>query len=93
MAVWRCYVDKKITEDEEGVAVGGDHSRVIDYECEGSPVAEISRLLEDDEQITQVVTIAPDDLSGHFGLDTVSGSGLVDLGDGHWVVRKGADSS
>jgi len=62
MPLWRLYIDKKVRDepDENGL-LGGEHSRVIDYECEGSPSAEVNKMLESDEQIGNIVVITVGD--------------------------------
>jgi hypothetical protein len=71
MPHWRAYIRKKIVQHED-YAEGGDFSRIIDLQVEGSPKAEIDRMLEKDEEIDQLVTITlnPDDdlaEASHYG--------------------------
>lgn len=78
MPHWRAYIRKKIIDRPdlgEGVREGGDFVRVVDLEAEGSPVAEINRQLEPDEEIDQIVTLTVDEPDLHYGTrgDVLSG--------------------
>jgi len=72
MPHWRAYIRKKIVQHDDGHSEGGDFSRIIDLEVEGSPTAEINRMLEKDEEIDQLQTIMlnPEDplaVDSHYG--------------------------